>query len=64
MEAPVNLTRSFEDMLRVNVQGWTTCVTKRGSFGMVPDYAKADDVVVILCGGAAPFVIRNADGRN
>jgi hypothetical protein len=31
---------------------------------MVPVYAKADDVVVILCGGAAPFVIRNAGGRN
>lgn len=63
-EAPANLTHSFEDTLRVNVQSWTVCVTKRGSFGMIPVHAKADDVVVILCGGAAPFVIRNAGGGN
>jgi hypothetical protein len=31
---------------------------------MVPAHAKVDDVVVILYGGAVPFVVRDADGRN
>ncbi|KAH8819774.1 heterokaryon incompatibility protein-domain-containing protein [Xylogone sp. PMI_703] len=54
---------SYIAALQDTLHGWRFVVTEKGYTGVVPNYTRVGDIIVVLKGGRVPFILRKSTER-